>query len=96
MELRSITGVDRVFKANLNQIDKAGVYSDHHSNPSKEKIGVEQDEVLHEIAKTLGKYPPIKEGVREAINLDSLRADLAEDKYQPDLDSLADRLIDLI
>lgn len=96
MELRSITGVDRVFKANLNQIDKAGVYSDHHSNPAKEKMEVEKNDVLHEIAKTLGKYPPVKEGTLDAIDLDSLKRELEEDSYQPDLESLADRLIDLI
>lgn len=96
MELRSITGVDRVFKANLNQIDKAGVYSDHHSNPAKEKMEVEKEEVLHEIAKTLGKYPPVKEEARDAIDLDSLKKELEEGGFQPDLESLAERLIDVI
>lgn len=96
MELRSLMVVERVSKADLRQVDKAGVHSDH----KYEMVNIRPEnvvtEVEKEIIKNLGKYPPILDSGYEKSDLENLKKEYGKGGYKPDLKTLAEKLIGYI
>ncbi|ELP5898441.1 hypothetical protein QTV49_000315 [Vibrio vulnificus] len=93
MELRSLMMVERVSKANLRQVDKSGVHPDHKHDMVRNKHHNENNEVEKEIIKNLGRYPPIVDPNYEKPDLENLKREYDEGIYEPDLNTLAEKLI---
>lgn len=96
MELTSLNAVARVQKTTLPKLNKVDEHSDRkHNLPTKSEALAEND-VSKEIVRSLGKYPPIKDKNEEEFTHEEIAKMVEEGTYEPDLESLADSLINFL
>jgi hypothetical protein len=96
MELTSLNAVSRVQKTTLSKLNKVDDYSDkRHGLPTKPEALIEND-VSKEIVRNLGKYPPIKEKYEAEFTHEEIAKMVKDEAYEPDLESLADSLINVL
>lgn len=98
MELTSLSGVSKTEKISLQQVRHIDEFTRTNQLPQKSKEKVVDNDVLKEIVRNLGKYPPIKtqESEKEALTIEEVREQINDETFSVNIDSLTDVLIDFI